>query len=272
MTPIILTGEGLRAWQAIKKDPRQVGVVLDLDGSLWRSVQYPNRPDVDKRVPDTLRKLNEQVGSLGFLTGRSVEQVRSFLGDVSRFHVLGQFGAEYAYKDDHDLWVPVPPGLAEARTRLGQVLREAQLEGVTVEDVKSHMVAVHLPPGLDPADVADLVEAIQGLALATGLAFTPGHGVVEIGPPGVNKEWALKRFVSGRRRKLSTIMYVGDSGPDLRAFDALDRLRTEEGGQVSTLKVCASDHPKLTRRADAVVDGPVGTVELLLTLVEITAP
>lgn len=282
---IFLSEEGPRAWEAIKKSPQQAAAVFDLDGTVWTVVQFPNSPEVHKHFPIAFRALAAQMGAVGYLTGRSVEQVRNFGLAIPDVHIIGQFGAEYGSNGDRHLWVPEPPKLVEARTRLHQVLMEARLKvltseemnagkkGVTVEDVKSHMLAVHYTPGLPKADVARLVESLEGLALDTDLAPSLGHGVVEIGPLGVNKKGALERFLSlVLQWTPSAVLYAGDSKPDLDAFAVLDQLRTEEGGRVPTLKVCASNDPELMAQADLVVDGPMGTLALVKELCEITAP
>ena len=65
---------------------------------------------------------------------------------------------------------------------------------------------------------------------------------------------------------LGAACFLGDDRGDLAAFDALDRL-AGDSVHVTRIAVRSSEMPEeLERRADIVVDGPEGALELLRAL------
>jgi trehalose 6-phosphate phosphatase len=88
----------------------------------------------------------------------------------------------------------------------------------------------------------------------------PGRFVLELRPAGVDKGQTLLSYA--HERSARSICYTGDDLGDLRAFDAVESLR-DEG--IAGLKVGSrsAEVLEVARRADLVVDGPAGVVDLL---------
>jgi trehalose-phosphatase len=258
--------EGKKAWEAFARIPERAVIMLDGDGTMWDVVKYPTMPNVDRRYRPVLDGLVAQTGVTGMLTGRSVEQVRSFglLGDG--LHVLGQFGCEWYHHGRLTQPVDRPATLDVVDAMLLEVLAQAGLADVSIEDVKSHFRAVHYAAGTDDSTVAALVAGLTHLADETGLVCLPGHNVIELGPK-VNKRDSLAWFVASLPWEPSVVLYAGDSEPDLAAFDVLDGLRSKG---VPTLKVGTSDNTAVKARSDLLVRGPLGTLTMLLRLRIIT--
>ena len=101
-------------------------------------------------------------------------------------------------------------------------------------------------------------------AARTGLEELAARKAVELRPPlRRDKGTALGEAAAG----LAAVCFLGDDRGDLAAFDALDRL-AEGGINVTRIGVRSTEMPEeLERRADIVVDGPQGALELLQSLV-----
>jgi trehalose 6-phosphate phosphatase len=85
--------------------------------------------------------------------------------------------------------------------------------------------------------------------------------VLEVIPPlDAHKGTAVRALLE--RAGLTRALFAGDDTTDLDAFGAVEEL--EVGVKVAVASDEAS--PELVRRADVVVPGPAGLVELLRTL------
>ncbi|GGQ22624.1 trehalose 6-phosphate phosphatase [Actinomadura coerulea] len=261
------TRDGEKAWEAFSRNPGRAVIMLDGDGTMWEIVKYPTMPNVDPRYRPVLDRLIAQTGVTGMLTGRSVEQVRSFglLGEG--LQVLGQFGCEWWHHGRLTLPVERPATLDVVDAMLPEVFAKAGLADASIEDVKSHFRAIHYAAGTDDTTVAALVAGLTHLAAKTGLVCLPGHNVIELGPE-TNKRDALAWFVAALPWEPSVVLYAGDSEPDLAAFDVLDGLRSQG---VPTLKVGTSDNTAVKARSDLLVRGPLGTLSMLLRLCALTS-
>ncbi len=107
---------------------------------------------------------------------------------------------------------------------------------------------------------------MTALARAHGLEVHPGRLVLELRPPGYDKRGALLSLCDPLP---SAVLFAGDDLGDLPAYDAVDELRSR--GVAGVLVCSASDEgpPQLRERADVVVDGPAGVVELLRHLLDV---
>ena len=80
----------------------------------------------------------------------------------------------------------------------------------------------------------------------------------------VHKGQALRTFVA--EQAATGVIFAGDDLGDIEAFQAVREMRAEG---LPGLVVCSAstEQPSLVELADIVVDGPMGTVELLRALV-----
>ncbi|MFJ8478431.1 trehalose-phosphatase [Kitasatospora sp. NPDC094011] len=259
------TGAGRDGWRAIVAAPGDAVVALDFDGTLAPIVADPERARAHPGVVAALRGLASVVGAVVVVTGRPAGVAAEYGGfaRVPGLVVLGHYGAERW--EGGVLTAPeVHPGVAGVRAALPGVLaRVGAPEGTWVED-KGRSVAVHTRRTAEPERALELLRAPVGeLAAEHGLVVEPGRLVLELRPPGVDKGAALTGFL--RERGARSVLYAGDDLGDVAAFAAVEELR---GDGVAGLLVCAGavgDAPvrELADRADLVVDGPAGVVELL---------
>ncbi|WP_030235061.1 trehalose-phosphatase [Streptomyces sp. NRRL S-350] len=264
------TEAGRDGVRAILRAPRDAVVGLDFDGTLAPIVADPSRARAHPGVAGALRVLASEVGAVVVVTGRPAALAVEYggLADVPGVVVLGHYGAE-RWADGEVTAPEVHPGVARVREELPGVLARAGApEGTALED-KGRAVAVHTRRAAAPQEALELLRApVEELAAGYGLVVEPGRLVLELRPPGVDKGAALTGFL--RERGARSVLYAGDDLGDVAAFAAVEKLR---GEGVAGLLVCSAavgDAPvrELADRADLVVPGPAGVVELLEALGE----
>ena len=246
-------------------------VGLDFDGTLAPIVDDPTRALIHPGAPAVLLDLADAVLAVAVITGRparqvlalgGLEAVGSALGDRGReLFVFGQYANERWSSTDRRVISPRPPhGLAGFLRDLPAVLRRADAADAYVEQ-KGLAVAIHTRR-LDDADPAfdRLVPVLSTLAARHDLIIEPGRQVVEVRSPGRHKGHAVHMLIS--ELNADGFLFIGDDLGDLEAFDAVDELR-ERG--LATLLVCSAsaEQSALAERADVVVSGPDGVLELL---------
>ncbi|ACY96385.1 trehalose-phosphatase [Thermomonospora curvata] len=261
-----LTDAGNDGLAALRKAPGDAVLGLDFDGTLAPIVEDPAQARAHPGAAAALSRLAPLVGAIVIITGRPAAVAVDYggLADLHGVVVLGQYGLERW--EDGKLTTPEPPpGVAQVRAELPRLLAEAGApEGTHVED-KGHALAVHTRRCAEPQAALDrLRDPLHALAERTGLRVEPGRFVLELRPPGVDKGVALRNFLDERARPgfPSAVLYAGDDLGDLAAYAAVEELRARG---VPGVKICSgsTEVTALAERADLVVDGPAGVVDLL---------
>lgn len=264
--PTPVTPLGAAGLTAILHDPRGALLAFDYDGVLAPIVDDPLQSPPHPGAIPALARVAPHVGSLVIISGRPAEVVVSYgrfadFPTLSELVVLGHYGRERWDGSTGEVTAtPASRGVAAARKELPHLLAEAHASSAWLED-KGGSLAVHTRRSPDPHGMlAMLREPMADLAARHGLIVEPGRLVLELRPPGVDKGTALRAHVADRAA--NSVAYTGDDLGDISAFEAVDALR-DEG--VRGLKVCSgsAEVVELARRADLVVDGPTGVVDLL---------
>ncbi|MFC5667238.1 trehalose-phosphatase [Kitasatospora misakiensis] len=265
-----LTDAGRAGLAALLAAPRDAVIALDFDGTLAPIVADPSRARAAAGATAALRALAPRVGAVAVVTGRPAALAVEYggLAGIDGVVVLGHYGAERW--EDGELTAPPPhPGVAAVRAELPAALKALGApDGTWVED-KGRSVAVHTRRTAAPEAAFELLRApMERLADAHGLVVEPGRLVLELRPPGVDKGAALTGLL--RERSARSVLFAGDDLGDVPAFAAVEELRA---GGLAGLLVCSGavgDAPvrELADRADLVVPGPAGVVELLGALGE----
>lgn len=245
--------------------PERAGIFLDFDGTLSEIVHVPSEARPVAGATDLLSALARRYAVLAIVSGRSAHELVEWLGP--EVEIWGAHGAQRAV----DGRVEVSPVAAPFRPLMRTVVSEATahverlgLDGVVVED-KDVMVGLHFRNAAERDRArAELDGLAEALATEHGLIRAGGRLAFELRPP---VELTKAAVVRERAAGLSAVAFAGDDRVDLPGFDALDELAR---AGVATLRIAVSSDeapPELLERADVVVEGPAGAVELLRRLV-----
>ncbi|MFD8092880.1 trehalose-phosphatase [Streptomyces malaysiensis] len=270
--PVPTTSAGREGLAALLERPGRAVVGFDFDGTLAEIVPDPDQARAHPGAVPALSRLAPKVRSAAVITGRPAEVAVRYGGfagaeGLDGLVVLGLYGAERWDAASGALQAPEPhPGVAAVQAELPAVLEDhGASQGTWIED-KGRAVAVHTRRAEDPQATFERLRApLHALAERHGLIVEPGRLVLELRPPGMDKGVALTEYV--RRTGAETVLYAGDDLGDLAAFAAVERLRAEG---VPGVLVCSgsTEVTELAKRADLVVDGPAGVVELLSALAD----
>ncbi|MFM9608040.1 trehalose-phosphatase [Streptomyces niveiscabiei] len=265
-----LTPTALQALAAIRAHPSRALLAFDFDGTLAPIVEDPEKSRPYPGALEALAALAGKGARIAVITGRPAEVAVRYgqFDGVEGMIVLGHYGAErWEQRTGQVTAPPTPPGLEAVRAELPGIVGETD---AWVEE-KGRAVAVHTRRAKDPQGLwEELREPVAELATRHGLIVEPGRLVLEIRPAGMDKGAALRRLVE-EEPGVAAVLYAGDDLGDLPAFDAVDALR--ETGTPGILVCSGSDEVTALRdRADLIVDGPPGVVELLTQLANDTQP
>ncbi|WP_251093926.1 trehalose-phosphatase [Streptomyces sp. Caat 7-52] len=270
--PTPQTQPGRDGLAALLAQPRTTLVGLDFDGTLAPIVADPEQARAHPAAVPALAALAPRIASVAVITGRPAEVAVRYGGfdgvpGLEHLTVLGHYGAERWDAATGTLTAPAPhPGVAAVRAELPGLLERAGAgEGTWIEE-KGRAVAVHTRRAADPQATFESLRApLADLATRHGLIVEPGRMVLELRPPGMDKGVAL--LDHARATGAGCVVYAGDDLGDLPAFAAVDELR--KNGTPGLL-VCSgsTEVTELAQRADLVVDGPEGVVDLLRQLAD----
>jgi trehalose 6-phosphate phosphatase len=266
------TAETLReSLRPLTDEPERAALFCDIDGTLAPIVRRPEDAHVRDEVSRLLGRLGRRYACVACVSGRPVAEARRLIG-VGGIAYAGSHGAELLRAGEQR---PVlAPAFAswEGRVRAfvdaRENVRELKLLRVRIED-KGPIRAFHWRGAPDEAAAETWLTGVAGEAEAEGLATHWGRKVLEIRPPvPIDKGQAVRALVEGSGARQA--LYGGDDATDLDAFAALDEL-VEAGALVGALRVgvrSAEGPSGIVARADLVVEGVDGMVEVLAALAE----
>ena len=258
------TGDISAAVEPLLADPERTGVFSDFDGTLAPIVDDPATAEPLDGAVDALAAVARRVARVGVISGRPGDFLLRHLGRLP-ISIWGLYGLERVERDEEGepRVVPAPEAeeWREAVGRAAATLEDEVGERLSVER-KGLTLVLHFRTAPELEELAR--ESAEAAASSTGLEVHPGRMSFELRPPVTgDKGTVLEDAASG----LGAACFFGDDTGDLTAFDALDRLARSEG--TATIKVGVRSEeapPELLERADLVVDGPPGVVDVLRLL------
>jgi trehalose 6-phosphate phosphatase len=262
-TPPGVSAEGVIAQFAAHA--ASAGLFSDFDGTLAAIVDDPAASRPVPGAADVLEELARRYARVGVISGRPGAFLAEHLGGRG-LALTGLYGLEEVTPDGVR---PVPAAMAWRRVVEEVAGRaEAELPPALGVERKDLSVAVHFRVSPGYAELAE--RWTTDAAARSGLALHPARMSYELRPPlPHDKGLVLGRAAAG----LSHVLFVGDDRGDLEAFDTLDRLAAEEAVTVARVAVRSAESPEeLLRRADLVVDGPDGVLNLLRGLAGAVSP
>lgn len=250
------------AFERFSREAR-AGLFLDFDGTLSDMVDLPSHARPREGVRDLLARLAQHYPVVAVVSGRSAHELLEWLGpDVE---IWGLHGAQRTM----DGRVVLAPDAARYEETMRAVLQEAEiamrepaLEGTILED-KQAMVTFHYRTATDVDRAETALDAlVDGLAVKHSLVRNYGKFAFELQPP-VSFSKRLVVLERSREENLKAVCFAGDDVVDLPGYDAVDEL-VAEGLLGLRVAVDSSESPApLIARADVVVQGPAGMMELL---------
>ena len=254
----------------LRAAPAESALLFDIDGTLAPIVPDPEDAAVPAATRDVLRALAGRYELVACVTGRRALEARWIVG-VEELVYSGNHGFELLRPGatEPDLDSSVAPDARRAREFvLDLAAEDVSAAGLRLES-KGPIQALHWRGAVDEGAAEQLAQRIASSAQGAGLAPHWGRKVLEIRPvAGIDKGTAVERLLGERDARIA--LFGGDDRGDLAAFDALDRL-VESGTLTSAVRIgVASDEGprELAERADGVVDGPGGFLEVLNLLAD----
>lgn len=244
--------------------PERAGIFLDFDGTLSEIVPVPSDARPVEGAAALLSDLARSYAVVAIVSGRSAAELVEWLGP--EVEIWGVHGAQRATGGTVELSPRAQPFeslMQRVHVEASERVRELGHDGAIVED-KAVMVTLHYRAAVDPERAAAALEGLAGeLAERHALRCVPGRGSFELRPA---IDFTKAGVVAERAAGLEAVAFAGDDTVDLPGFDALDELARRG---VETLRIAvesAEAPPELLERADVVVEGPAGAVELLRKL------
>ncbi|CAN5628856.1 trehalose-phosphatase [soil metagenome] len=233
-------------------------IATDFDGTLSPIVDDPTEAVLLPGAAEVLVQLSERVAELAVVSGRPV----SFLAGRTPpgLTLVGLYGLETerdGVRTDHanaGVW----------RETMADVATAAELQGPSGMRVELKELSITLHYRGRP-EIASQVEDYSVLAAkSAGLRRRPAKMSVELHPPSdEDKGTVILRLADERT---GPVVYIGDDVGDLPAFDALDT-RAASGRQVFRIAAESDEMvDELRQRADLLLDGPAGVLDLLRQL------
>jgi trehalose 6-phosphate phosphatase len=266
------TAETLReSLRPLTSEPDRAAIFCDIDGTLAPIVSRPEEAHVREEISLLLGRLGRRYGCVACVSGRPVAEARRLVG-VGSIAYAGSHGAELLRPGE--LRPTLAPAFAswEGRVRkfvrARENVRELRLLRIRIED-KGPIKAFHWRDVPDEAAAESWLTNVAQEAEAEGFATHWGRKVLEIRPPvPIDKGQAVRTLIEATATR--NALFAGDDVTDLDAFDALDAL-VAGGGLDGAVRVgvrSAEGPAAIVGRADVVVDGVRGMVDVLAALAE----
>jgi trehalose 6-phosphate phosphatase len=257
--------------RSLTEEPRQAAIFCDIDGTLAPIVRRPEQAHVKEEISVLLGRLGRRYGCVACVTGRPVAEARRLVG-VGSIAYAGSHGAELLRPgEQRPTLVPAFASWeASVRTfvKARENLRDLKLLRIRIED-KGPIKAFHWRGVPDEEAAETWLAGVAREAETEGLSPHWGRKVLEIRPPvPVDKGQAVHTLVESTGA--CGALFAGDDVTDLDAFDALDAL-SADGLLKTTVRigVRSPEGPAaIVERADVVVDGVRGMVDVLSALAE----
>ncbi len=249
------------------KEPGRSALMSDVDGTLCRIVDRPDKARVPAKARKSLEALSRELALVACVTGRPAKVAREMVGAESVTY-FGNHGLELL-EPGKDVPEMVLEG--EQVTRAARFIVENDSPHwisakIRVED-KGPIQALHWRGAGERTE--QMVREIAEDARAADLVTHWGRKVLELRPPDMDgKAGAVEALLTDTG--LTTVVFAGDDQTDL---DAVKRLRKMEAdGQIDQLLIVAVDSdegpPELMEIADLIVGGSDDWIDMIAKLAD----
>jgi trehalose 6-phosphate phosphatase len=262
------------ALRPLTERPEEAAVLCDIDGTLAPIVERAEEATVPEATSRLLGRIAPRYRVVACISGRGATEARRIVG-VGGIAYVGSHGAELLLPGQAQ--AELVPAFATWADRvrafaLDKDSPELRMMRVRIED-KGAIVAFHWRGARDEAAAVTAVEGIAAEAESAGLITHWGRKVLEIRPPvPIDKGMAVRELL--RLTPVRGAVFGGDDATDLDVFDTLAELRDEGALATAVCVGVRSDEgpAAIVERADLVVEGTQGFVQVLETLASCASP
>ena len=240
------------ALRVLPERPARSAVLTDFDGTLAAIVDDPATSVPLPGMVAALDRLAESYAVVGVVSGRPLSFLAEHLGPGVQ--LSGLYGLERR-RDGRRVEVPeVEPW----RERVAEATARAQAALGPVVEPKGLSLTLHFRVAPERAD--EIGEWAEAEAARSGLKLHRARASIELHPPlDIDKGTEVEVLARG----MKAVCFFGDDLGDVAAFGALDRLAATGVHTVRVAVLSDESPPELVERADVVVEGPAGVLEVL---------
>ncbi len=243
-------------------EPEVSALTSDIDGTLCRIVDRPEKAKVPDRARKALQALSLDLAMVACISGRPALTARKMVG-ADNVVYFGNHGLELLSPGYDDPRLTLDEEEANrARKFVDEHDNVFWIEKkIRLED-KGPIQALHWRGA--GARTEDFVRIIGDHAENAGLDTHWGRKVMELRPPDMEgKAGAVAELITAW--KIENMVFAGDDQTDLDAVRRL--LRMKAGGEIKNLMIVAVDSdegpPELIEIADLVVAGPEEWIDMI---------
>jgi len=251
------------------EDPESSALMSDIDGTLCRIVDRPEKAKVPVRAKEALEQLSERLAMVACITGRPALTAKRMVGAENIIY-FGNHGLEL-FSPGHDLPRQVLEG--EQADRAARFVAENDsphwvAAKIRLED-KGPIQALHYRGAGERTEA--MVKEIASRAEQAGLVTHWGRKVLELRPPEMEgKAGAVEELIGNDGIK--TVVFAGDDQTDLDAVHRLKNMKRD--GQIENLLIAGVESDEgpdeLIELADLVVSEPDEWIDLIEDLAQRT--
>ncbi|MBK5232514.1 MAG: trehalose-phosphatase [Thermoleophilia bacterium] len=243
-------------------EPKVSALTTDIDGTLCRIVDRPEKAKVPDRARRTLEALSHKLAMVACISGRPALTARRMVG-ADNVVYFGNHGLELLSPGHDDPRLMLEGDEADHAKRFVAehdnpfwVAAKIRLED------KGPIQALHWRGAGERTE--KFVREIADHAESAGLDTHWGRKVMELRPPDMEgKAGAASEMITGW--KIENMVFAGDDRTDLDAVRRLQRMKAD--GEIKNLFIVAVDSdegpPELIEIADFVVGGPEEWIDMI---------
>jgi trehalose 6-phosphate phosphatase len=211
----------MRVTQPPRLKPREIGLFLDVDGTLLDIAPRPEAVVVSARLRDDLIAAQRTLdGALALISGRRIADLDQLFAPL-RLRAAGVHGAEIR-QNPEDATRSLANGHLDdsAWDALNRLL--SGFPGAYAEN-KGVSFAIHYPAGTNASALVSALSHLMTKITLFGhqLQLLAGREVFEIAPHGLDKGKAIVRFMTEPPFCGRAPVFIGDDEIDRAAFDAV---------------------------------------------------
>jgi len=203
-----------------KPNPENIGLFLDVDGTLLDIAPRPEAVEVKPSLLVDLKAAERAVGgALALVSGRPIEELDRLFAPLCLV-AGGVHGAQLRRRPDGPI-ASLASGRLGDEAWVGLCRLLEQFPGSYAEN-KEVSFAVHYPSGTTVPDLkAALSRLMQGIAQpGRELKLMAGHNVFEVQLQGFDKGQAIRSFMADSPFRGRKPIFIGDDEIDRAGFDA----------------------------------------------------